>query len=76
MSVSDTILPSDILFKILVVACPTLGFFVFALTAIPLNGAVAIITGLKNLFHAVCVPLVFCVVYFLSIHPRACTDVV
>ena len=57
MSVSDNILPPDILFKILVVACPTFGFFVYAETAIPINGAVALIAGFRNLFQAVCVPL-------------------
>ena len=50
MSVKLKILPPDILFRILVVACPTFGFFVFAETAIPINGAVALIAGFKNLF--------------------------
>ena len=57
ISVSDKILPPDILFRILVVASPTFGFLVLAVTAIPINGAVALIAGFKNLFQAVCVPL-------------------
>ena len=57
MSVRLKILPPEILFSILVVACPTFGFFVFAETAIPINGADALIAGLRYLFHAVCVPL-------------------
>ena len=48
ISVSDKILPPDILFKIFVVACPTFGFLVFAETAMPINGAVALIAGFKN----------------------------
>ena len=56
-SVSNKILPPVILFNILVVACPFFGFLVFAETAIPINGAVAIIVGFRNLFQAVCVPL-------------------
>ena len=76
MSVSDKISPPDKLFEILVVACPTLGFFVFALKAIPINGAVAISAGIRHFFRAVCVPLKIFVVYFLLIHPRAYTDVV
>ena len=57
MSVKLKILPPDILLRILVVACPTFGFLVLAVTAIPINGAVALIEGLRNLFQAVCVPL-------------------
>ena len=56
MSVSDKIVPADILFKILVVACPTFGFIVSALTAILMNGAVALIAGSRIFFHAVFVP--------------------
>ena len=59
------ILPPEIDFKILVVPCPTLGFYVSALTAIPINGAFALFTGFRNLLHAVCVPLKFFVAYFL-----------
>ena len=54
MSVSDKLLPPDILFKIVVVSCPTLRFFVLV---IPIKGAVAVIAGFRNLFQAVCVPL-------------------
>ena len=57
MSVKLKILPPDILLRILVVACPTFGFLVLAVTAIPINGAVALIAGLRNLFQAVFVPL-------------------
>ena len=39
MSVSDEILPPDILLKILVVACPAWEFELFAPTAIPITGA-------------------------------------
>ena len=53
MSVSDNILPPDIDFNIFVVTCPTLGYFVFAETAIPINGAVALIAGFRNLAQAV-----------------------
>ena len=67
MSVGDRILPPEIDFRILVVACPTFGFFVLALTAIPINGAATLIAGFKNLFQAVCVSLKFSEVYFLSI---------
>ena len=48
MSVSDKIFPPEIDFRILVVTCPTLEFFGFAETAIPINGAVAIIAGFRN----------------------------
>ena len=61
ISVSDKILPPLIDFNILVVACQTFGFLVLALTAIPINGAVALIAALRNLFQVVCVPLnIFC----------------
>ena len=61
MSVRFNTLPPDIFFKILVVASPTFGFFVLAETTIPLNGAVALLAGLRNLFQAVCVPpQIFC----------------
>ena len=53
MSVSDKILPPEIGFNILVVACPTLGFFVLAMTAIPLYGLARFNAGLKNLFQTV-----------------------
>ena len=53
MSVSDNILPPEILLSILVVACPTLGFLVLALTAIPINGAATLTAGFRNLFQAV-----------------------
>ena len=74
ISVKLKILPLEIDFNILVVACPTLGFLVLALTAIPINGAATLTAGLKNLFPAVYVPLKFFVVYFLSTHLRACID--
>ena len=57
MSVRLNILPPEIDFKILVVACPTFGFLDLALTTNAMNGAVALIAGLSNLFRAVCVPL-------------------
>ena len=41
------------LFKILAVACPTFGFFVFAPTAIPITGAKVLTAGFKNLIQAV-----------------------
>ena len=63
MSVRLNILPPEIDFKILVVACPTFGFFVLALTAIPINGAATLTTGFKKLFQAACVPLNFFEVY-------------
>ena len=45
----------------LVNACPSFGLFVLTLTAIPINGAVALTADFKNLFPAVCVPLkIFC----------------
>ena len=53
------ILPQDVLFNILVVACPTLGFLVLALTAMPINGAATLTADFKNLFQAVCVPVEF-----------------
>ena len=57
LSISDKIFSPEIDFKILVVACPTFGFLVLALTAIPKNDAVALIAGFRNLFQAVCVSL-------------------
>ena len=56
MSVKLNVLLQDILFDILVVACPTLGFLVSALTAMPINGAATLTADFKNLFQAVCVP--------------------
>ena len=56
ISVKLEILPPDIDFKILAVACPTFGFFVFAETAIPIYGLAIFNAGLRNLFQAVCVP--------------------
>ena len=53
MSVRLKNLPPEIDFNILVVACPTLGFLVLALTAIPINGAATLTAGFKSLFHAV-----------------------
>ena len=61
MSVKLNILPQDILFIILVVACPTLGFLVLALTAMQINGDATWRADFKNLIQAVCVPLkIFC----------------
>ena len=61
MSVRLNTLPPLIDLRILVVACPTFGFFVLALTAIPIKGADALIAGFRNLFQAVCLPLnIFC----------------
>ena len=57
-------LPPLMLFNILVNACPTLRFLVFAETAIPISGAVALNAGFRNLFQAVCVPLKIFEVYF------------
>ena len=53
ISVSDKILPPLIDFKILVVAAPTFGFLVLALTAIPINGAATLTARFRNLFQAV-----------------------
>ena len=47
MSVKLNILPPLIFFKILVVAAAIFGFLVLAPTAIPINGAVALIAGLE-----------------------------
>ena len=58
-SVSDKISPTEIGFNILVVACPTYGLFVFAETAIPIDGAVSLIFGFKSFFQAVYVSLKF-----------------
>ena len=57
MSVKLKILPPLMLFNIFVVAAATFGFLVLAPTAIPINGADALIAGFRNLFQAVCVPL-------------------
>ena len=57
MSVSDKIIPPEIDFIKLVVACLAFGFLVLALTAITINGAATLTAGFKNLFQAVCVPL-------------------
>ena len=56
-SVTLKIFPPVNDFKVLVIACPILGFLVLAPTAIPINGAVGIMSGFKNLFGATCVPL-------------------
>ena len=55
--VSDETLPPLMLSGVLVVACPTFGFFVLALTAIPINGAATLTAGFRKLFQAVCVPV-------------------
>ena len=47
----------EIDFKKLLVACPTFGFLVLALTAIPINGAATLTAGLRNLLQAVLCPL-------------------
>ena len=61
ISVRFRILPPLKIFLILVVACPTFGFFVLAPTAKTINGAVALIAGLRKLFQTGCVPLkIFC----------------
>ena len=52
ISVKPNILPPDIDFNILVVACPTFGLLV-----LPVNVAATLTAGLRNLFQAVCVPL-------------------
>ena len=44
------ILTADILFNIFVVACPTFGFLVLALRAIPKKGAATLTTGIKKIF--------------------------
>ena len=59
MSVKLNILPPEIDFNILVVACATFGFFVFAETTIPINRAATLTAGFKIFFQAVCVPLNF-----------------
>ena len=64
MSVRPNILLQDIFFNILVVACPTLGFLVLALTAMPISGAATLTADFKTLFQAVCVPVEFSVVCF------------
>ena len=57
ISIKLKILPPEIDFNILVFACPTFGSLVFAETAIPINGAVALIAVFRILIEAVCVPL-------------------
>ena len=57
ISVRLKILPPEIDFNLLIVACRNFGFFVLALTAIPITGAATLTAGFKNLFQAVCVPL-------------------
>ena len=52
MSVRLNILPPDILFNILVVAAPTLGFLVFAETAIPINEPATLNAGFKSCLRA------------------------
>ena len=64
MSVSDKNLPPDILCKIFVVACPTCKFFLFAATAIAVNGVAILIAGYETLFQAAWVRLTFFVTYF------------
>ena len=53
MLVKLNILLPLMLFNILMVACPTLGFVVLALTAIRINGTATLTAGFKTLFHAV-----------------------
>ena len=53
MSVKLNILPPLMLFKLFVVAAPTLAFLRFAPTAIPITGASVFIVGFKDLFQAV-----------------------
>ena len=80
ISVSDTISPHEIDFKLLVVACPTFGFLVLALPVIPTIGAVSLIAGFGNLFQAVSVPLkIFCSFFYRStlkhiLMRRKCND--
>ena len=57
ISVQLKILPPLIDFILLVVAAPTLGFLVLAITSIPINGAATLTAGLRNFLQAVCVPL-------------------
>ena len=53
MSVRLKTLPPEIDFNIMVVAAAIFGFLVLAPAAIPINGADALIGGLRNLFQAV-----------------------
>ena len=69
MSVRLNILPQLMFFNILVVACPTFGFLVLALTAIHINGAATFTAGFKNLFEAVCDPLNVFFIVFLKPAP-------
>ena len=67
ISVRPNILPPDILFRRLVVACPTSRFLVLALTAMPIKGAATLTVGFKNLFQALCLPLnIFCSFFFID----------
>ena len=69
MSVKLKILPPDKLFRIFVVAYPTLGFLVLAETAIPINGAATLTAGFRNLFHAAWLPLNVFFIVFLKPAP-------
>ena len=77
ISIRDETLHLLIDFDILVVARPTLGFLVLALTAIPMNGAATLTVDFKNFFKAVCVPLeVFlCLLIFEPPSRWKCLDV-
>ena len=57
MSVNDKILPPEILFKILPVAAPILGFFVLAPTAAPIYRCSKIYCWFKNYSMLFSVPL-------------------
>ena len=52
ISVKLKTLPPDILFQIMIVACATFGFLVFAPTSIPKKCAAILTAGLRNLFQA------------------------
>ena len=56
MSFKLKFLPPDILLNILVVACHTFVFLIFAETTLPINGAATLTAGLGTLFPAACVP--------------------
>ena len=49
---SDKNLPLEKLLKILVAACPTLGFLFFAPTTMPITAARVFTASLRNEFHA------------------------
>ena len=53
MSFELNVLPPEIDLNIFVEACATVGFLVFAPTALPINGAATFTAGFKNLFQAV-----------------------